>query len=38
MEGAEEIGRGTHGRIVINMAKFSERLAVKEAREPGSTS
>jgi predicted thioesterase len=38
MEGAEEIGRGTQGRIVINMAKFSERLAVKEAREPGSTS
>jgi predicted thioesterase len=33
MEGGEEIGRGTHGRIVINMAKFSERLAVKGARE-----
>ena len=31
MDGAEEIGRGTHGRIVINMAKFSERLAVKGA-------
>ena len=31
MEGAEEIGRGTHGRVVINMAKFSERLAAKGA-------
>jgi predicted thioesterase len=31
MDGAEEIGRGTHGRIVIDMAKFSERLAVKGA-------
>jgi predicted thioesterase len=27
MDGAEEIGRGTHGRVVIDMAKFSERLA-----------
>lgn len=32
MEGSEEIGRGTHGRIVIDMAKFSERLAMKGAR------
>jgi fluoroacetyl-CoA thioesterase len=29
MDGAEEIGRGTHGRIVIDLAKFSERLAAK---------
>ena len=29
MDGAEEIGRGTHGRVVIDMAKFSERLAAK---------
>jgi len=31
MEGSKEIGRGTHGRIVINMAKFSERLSVRGA-------
>jgi predicted thioesterase len=31
MDGAEEIGRGTHGRVVIDMAKFSERLAMKVA-------
>jgi fluoroacetyl-CoA thioesterase len=29
MDGAEEIGRGTHGRVVIDFAKFSERLAAK---------
>ncbi len=29
MDGAEEIGRGTHERVVIDMAQFSERLAVK---------
>ena len=27
MDGGEEIGRGTHGRIVIDIARFSERLA-----------
>jgi fluoroacetyl-CoA thioesterase len=27
MDGDEEIGRGTHGRIVIDIARFSERLA-----------
>ena len=26
MEGAKEIGRGTHGRVVINLAKFADRL------------
>ena len=31
MDGTEEIGRGTHGRAVINLAKFSERLAAKGA-------
>ena len=29
MDGSEEIGRGTHGRVVIDFAKFSERLAAK---------
>jgi fluoroacetyl-CoA thioesterase len=29
MDGAEEIGRGTHGRAVIDFRKFSERLAAK---------
>ena len=32
MEGAEEIGRGTHGRVVINMANFAKRLAAKDAK------
>ena len=29
MDGMEEIGRGTHGRVVIDLGKFSERLAGK---------
>jgi predicted thioesterase len=29
MDGTEEIGHGTHGRAVINLAKFNERLAAK---------
>jgi fluoroacetyl-CoA thioesterase len=29
MDGGEEIGRGTHGRVVIDFAKFAERLAAK---------
>jgi len=29
MDGTEEIGRGTHGRVVIDLGKFSERLAAK---------
>jgi predicted thioesterase len=29
MDGTEEIGRGTHGRVVIDVPKFSERLAAK---------
>lgn len=33
MDGSEEIGRGTHGRVVINLAKFSGRLAGKFANE-----
>ena len=31
MDGAEEIGRGTHGRVVIDLAQFSQRLAAKVA-------
>jgi len=33
MDGAEEIGRGTHERVVIDLAKFSRRLATKFANE-----
>jgi fluoroacetyl-CoA thioesterase len=33
MDGSEEIGRGTHGRVVIDLAKFSKQLAVKFANE-----
>jgi fluoroacetyl-CoA thioesterase len=29
MDGTEEIGRGTHGRVVIDLAPFSERMAAK---------
>ena len=29
LDGTEEIGRGTHGRVVIDLARFSERLAAK---------
>jgi len=29
MDGSEEIGRGTHGRVVIDLRKFAERLAAK---------
>jgi fluoroacetyl-CoA thioesterase len=28
-DGSEEIGRGTHGRAVIDLAKFEESLATK---------
>jgi predicted thioesterase len=31
MDGDEEIGRGTHERVVIDLAKFSRRLATKYA-------
>ena len=27
LDGTEEIGRGTHGRVVIDLARFSMRLA-----------
>ena len=29
MDEAEEIGRGTHGRVVIDLARFSQHLAAK---------
>ena len=29
VDGSEEIGRGTHARVVIDLAKFSEHLASK---------
>src|SRR5262245_42755896 len=32
MDGPEEIGRGTHGRVVVDLARFSEHLAGKSAR------
>jgi len=32
MDGTEEIGRGTHGRVLIDLRKFNERLAAKSAR------
>jgi fluoroacetyl-CoA thioesterase len=35
MDEAEEIGTGTHGRVVIELAKFSERLAEKFPNKVG---
>jgi len=34
MDGTEEIGRGTHARAVIDLAKFSASLAAKFANRP----
>jgi predicted thioesterase len=34
-DGGEEIGRGTHGRAVINLARFDEQLATKYRTKPG---
>ena len=31
MDGEEEIGRGTHGRVVIDMGRFAQTLASKTA-------
>lgn len=31
MDGTEEIGRGTHGRVVIDLAAFTERMTAKFA-------
>ena len=33
MDGTDEIGRGTHGRVVIDLARFSERLAAKSGNK-----
>ena len=33
MDQAEEIGTGTHARVVIDLAKFNERLAAKFANK-----
>jgi predicted thioesterase len=33
-DGQEEIGRGTHGRVVIDLARFSRRLAAKSGDRP----
>jgi fluoroacetyl-CoA thioesterase len=33
MDEAEEIGTGTHARVVIDLARFSERLAAKFANK-----
>lgn len=33
MDGRTEIGHGTHGRVVINLATFAERLALGSASE-----
>ncbi|HTS22498.1 MAG TPA: thioesterase family protein [Casimicrobiaceae bacterium] len=35
MDGDEEIGRGTHERAVIDLARFSKRLAAKFANPAG---
>ena len=32
MDGTEEIGAGTHARMVIDLARFAERLAAKYSR------
>jgi predicted thioesterase len=39
MDGTEEIGRGTHGRVVIDLAKFAQHVAEKAAgrAEPDTT-
>ena len=29
MDGPEEIGRGTHGRVVIDLARFADHLALQ---------
>jgi predicted thioesterase len=33
VDGSEEIGHGTHGRVVIDLARFSEQLAAKFANK-----
>jgi len=33
MDGNEEIGRGTHGRVVVDLADFSARLVAKFGKQ-----
>jgi len=33
VDGSEEIGHGTHGRVVIDLAKFSQHVAAKFANK-----
>ena len=33
-DGSEELGRGTHERVVIDLARFSEQLALKFVNQP----
>ena len=35
MDQAEEIGRGTHARVVIDLGKFTQRLAAKSTSKDG---
>jgi fluoroacetyl-CoA thioesterase len=35
VDGSEEIGHGTHGRVVIDVTRFSDQLAVKVASNAG---
>ena len=35
VDGGEEIGHGTHARVIIDLAKFSEQLAIKFANKSG---
>jgi len=35
VDGSEEVGHGTHGRVVIDVARFCEQLAVKFADKAG---
>jgi fluoroacetyl-CoA thioesterase len=35
VDGSEEIGRGIHRRVVIDLAKFSEHLTAKFAKHQG---
>jgi len=33
LDGSEEIGHGVHGRVIIDLARFSEQLATKFANK-----
>ena len=38
LDGDDEIGRGTHERVRIDLARFSERLAARSASSSGASS